>query len=37
LNGLPIEPVEARKSFKRACGFQVSDNVYHHSRSVPRV
>jgi hypothetical protein len=27
LNGLPIEPAEARKSFKRACGFQVRDNV----------
>jgi hypothetical protein len=22
-NGLPIEPPEARKAFKRACGFQV--------------
>jgi hypothetical protein len=27
LNGLPIEPAEARKTFKRACGFQVTDNV----------
>jgi hypothetical protein len=27
LNGLPIEPPEARKVFKRACGFQVRDNV----------
>jgi hypothetical protein len=27
LNDLPIEPAEARKSFKRACGFQVRDNV----------
>jgi hypothetical protein len=27
LNGLPIEPPEARKAFKRACGFQVRDNV----------
>jgi hypothetical protein len=27
LNGIPIEPPEARKSFKHACGFQVRDNV----------
>jgi hypothetical protein len=27
LNGLPIEPLEARKAFKRACGFQVRNNV----------
>jgi hypothetical protein len=27
LNGLPIEPTEARKMFKRACIFQVRDNV----------
>jgi hypothetical protein len=27
LNDLPIEPPEARKAFKRACGFQVRDNV----------
>jgi hypothetical protein len=27
LNGLPIEPPEARKVFKHACGFQVRDNV----------
>jgi hypothetical protein len=27
LNGLPNEPPEARKAFKRACGFQVRDNV----------
>jgi hypothetical protein len=27
LNGLPIEPHEARKAFKHACGFQVRDNV----------
>jgi hypothetical protein len=27
LNGLPIEPPEARKAFKCACGFQVRDNV----------
>jgi hypothetical protein len=27
LNGLPIEPPEARKVFKRACGFQVRDNA----------
>jgi hypothetical protein len=27
LNGLPTEPPEARKVFKRACGFQVRDNV----------
>jgi hypothetical protein len=27
LNGLPIEPAEARKAFKLACGFQVRDNV----------
>jgi hypothetical protein len=27
LNGLPIEPPEARKAFKRACRFQVRDNV----------
>jgi hypothetical protein len=27
LNGLPIEPTEARKAFKRTCGFQVRDNV----------
>jgi hypothetical protein len=27
LNGLPFEPPEARKAFKRACGFQVRDNV----------
>jgi hypothetical protein len=27
LNGLPIELPEARKAFKRACGFQVRDNV----------
>jgi hypothetical protein len=27
LNDLPIEPPKARKSFKRACGFQVRDNV----------
>jgi hypothetical protein len=27
LNGLPSEPPEARKAFKRASGFQVRDNV----------
>jgi hypothetical protein len=27
LNGLPIEPPEARKAFKRACRFQVRDNI----------
>jgi hypothetical protein len=27
LNVLPIEPPEARKVFKHACGFQVRDNV----------
>jgi hypothetical protein len=27
LNGLPTEPSEVRKVFKRACGFQVRDNV----------
>jgi hypothetical protein len=27
LNDLPIEPPEARKAFKRACRFQVRDNV----------
>jgi hypothetical protein len=27
LNDLPIEPHEARQTFKRACGFQVRDNV----------
>jgi hypothetical protein len=27
LNALPIEPAEARKAFKCACGFQVRDNV----------
>jgi Glu-tRNA(Gln) amidotransferase subunit E-like FAD-binding protein len=27
LNGLPIEPPEARKAFKRACKFQVRDNA----------
>jgi hypothetical protein len=27
LNDLPIEPAEARKAFKHACGFQVRDNV----------
>jgi acetylornithine deacetylase/succinyl-diaminopimelate desuccinylase-like protein len=27
LNGLPIEPPEARKEFKHACRFQVRDNV----------
>jgi hypothetical protein len=27
LNGLPIELPKARKAFKRACGFQVIDNV----------
>jgi hypothetical protein len=27
LNGIPIEPPEARKVFKRACRFQVRDNV----------
>jgi hypothetical protein len=27
LNELPIEPHEARKAFKCACGFQVRDNV----------
>jgi hypothetical protein len=26
-NGLPTEPPEARKAFKRASGFQVRDNV----------
>jgi hypothetical protein len=26
-NGLPFEPPEARKAFKRASGFQVRDNV----------
>jgi hypothetical protein len=26
-NGLPSEPPEARKAFKRASGFQVGDNV----------
>jgi hypothetical protein len=27
LNDLPIELHDARKAFKRACGFQVRDNV----------
>jgi hypothetical protein len=27
LNGLPIDPPKARKSFKYACGFQVRDNI----------
>jgi hypothetical protein len=27
LNDLPIEPPEVRKAFKRACGFQVRDNI----------
>jgi hypothetical protein len=27
LNDLSIEPPEARKAFKRACGFQVRDDV----------
>jgi hypothetical protein len=27
LNELPTEPLEARKVFKRTCGFQVRDNV----------
>jgi hypothetical protein len=27
LNGLPIEPPEPRKAFKRAYGFQLRDNV----------
>jgi hypothetical protein len=27
LNGLPIEPPEARKAFRHTCGFQVRDNV----------
>jgi hypothetical protein len=27
LNGLPIEPPKVGKAFKRACGFQVRDNV----------
>jgi hypothetical protein len=27
LNGLPIEPAEARKAFKRTCRFKVRDNV----------
>jgi hypothetical protein len=27
LNGLPNDPPEARKVFKRACGFQVRDNA----------
>jgi hypothetical protein len=27
LNGLPSEPLEARKVFKYACRFQVRDNV----------
>jgi hypothetical protein len=27
LNGLPTEPCEVRKAFKRACGFQVRDNI----------
>jgi hypothetical protein len=27
LNELPTEPPKARKSFKHACGFQVTDNV----------
>jgi hypothetical protein len=27
LNVLPIEPPEARKTFKRACGFQIRDNI----------
>jgi hypothetical protein len=27
LNGLPSEPPEARKAFKRAFGFQVRDNI----------
>jgi hypothetical protein len=27
LNGFLIEPAEARKAFKRACRFQVRDNV----------
>jgi hypothetical protein len=27
LNGLPIEPPEAREAFKHTCGFQVRDNV----------
>jgi hypothetical protein len=26
-NGLPSEPPEARKTFKRASGFQVRDNI----------
>jgi hypothetical protein len=26
-NGLPSEPPEARKAFKRASGFQVKDNI----------
>jgi hypothetical protein len=26
-NGLPSEPLEARKAFKRASGFQVGNNV----------
>jgi hypothetical protein len=28
LNDLSIEPHEARKVFKHACGFQVRDNVF---------
>jgi hypothetical protein len=27
LNGLPTEPPGARKAFKHACGFQVTDNI----------
>jgi hypothetical protein len=27
LNGLPIEPPEAKKTFKCTCGFQVRNNV----------
>jgi hypothetical protein len=38
LNGLPIEPPDARKAFKHACGFHVRDNVsitIHNCRLMP--
>jgi hypothetical protein len=38
LNGLSIEPPEARKAFKHACRFQVRDNVsitIQHWRLMP--
>jgi hypothetical protein len=28
LNDLPIDAPEARKTFKRTCGFQVRDNIF---------